>query len=253
MLREGVLYRRARPSNSAKLVVPPTIRFDTFRSCYDDPAGGHLLKYGRRLHVLSVATGGPEPRNDCLHKALRRDLLDLLIPEERNWCSSGAPATDPNASAPLPGRLTRWLVTVPVPDTSTKPVLRALERNVLCHFGACEVLISDRRTAFTSQAFEEAVTSWGIRHVLATAERPQTNGLCERVNRTLVDVLRCYINDDQGNWEALLHRVTLAINTAKSETTRLSLSTSSPVIPVARTPRRDARARMVDFWLRVEK
>ena len=118
--------------------------------------------------------------------------------------------------------LTRWLVTVPVPDTSTTPVLRALEQEVLCRFGACERLISDRGSAFTSQQFAEAMRKWSIRHTLATTERPQTNGLCERANRTLVDVLRCYIGEDQGSWETLLARVTFSINTAKSETTQLT-------------------------------
>ena len=82
--------------------------------------------------------------------------------------------------------LTRWIVAAAVPNTSTEPVVEVLENEVLCKYGAVERLISDRGSAFTSHRFAAIMDKWRVRHTLATTEHPQTNGLCERANRTPV-------------------------------------------------------------------
>ena len=100
--------------------------------------------------------------------------------------------------------------------------MEVLENEVLCKYGAVERLISDRGSAFTSHRFAAIMDKWRVRHTLATTEHPQTNGLCERANRTLVNVLRCYLDGGQNGWEELLPRVVFAINTAKAQTTQIS-------------------------------
>ena len=47
-----------------------------------------------------------------------------------------------------------------------------------------------------------------------TAYHPQTDGLVERFNRTLCDMLACYVHDEQDLWESYLPFVTLAYNTS---------------------------------------
>ncbi|GFV51475.1 retrovirus-related Pol polyprotein from transposon 17.6 [Trichonephila clavipes] len=46
-----------------------------------------------------------------------------------------------------------------------------------------------------------------------------TNGLTERFNKTLEDMLSMYVNVEQTNWDEILPFVTFAYNTAKQETT----------------------------------
>ena len=62
----------------------------------------------------------------------------------------------------------------------------------------------------------------GVRHVLATTERPQTNGLVERANRTIVSVLKCYVNYDHTDWDVHLPSATLCINTGRQTSTKRS-------------------------------
>ena len=54
---------------------------------------------------------------------------------------------------------------------------------------------------------------------MTTAYHPQTNGLTERFNKTLADMLSMYVDVDQKNWDELLPFVTFAYNTAIQETT----------------------------------
>ncbi|GBM48927.1 hypothetical protein AVEN_18427-1 [Araneus ventricosus] len=55
-------------------------------------------------------------------------------------------------------------------------------------------------------------------HLLTTAYHPQTNGLTERLNKTLDDMLAMYVDVDQKNWDNILPFVTFAYNSAKQET-----------------------------------
>ena len=51
-----------------------------------------------------------------------------------------------------------------------------------------------------------------------TAYHQQTDGLVERFNRTLIDMLTCYVVDEPEQWERFLPYVTFAYNTAVQST-----------------------------------
>lgn len=56
----------------------------------------------------------------------------------------------------------------------------------------------------------------------STPYHPQTNGLTERTNRTIINMLSMYVSSDHKNWDDVLTFVTYAFNTAKHETTGYS-------------------------------
>ncbi|UYV79990.1 hypothetical protein LAZ67_18001335 [Cordylochernes scorpioides] len=62
----------------------------------------------------------------------------------------------------------------------------------------------------------------GMSHYFTTAYNPQTNGLTERLNKTLIDMLSMYVDVDQKNWDSVLPFITFAYNTARQETNGFS-------------------------------
>ncbi|GBL76884.1 hypothetical protein AVEN_12568-1 [Araneus ventricosus] len=54
---------------------------------------------------------------------------------------------------------------------------------------------------------------------MTTAYHPQTNGLTERFNKTLADMLSMYVRVEQKDSDEILPFVTFAYNTAKQDTT----------------------------------
>jgi hypothetical protein len=62
----------------------------------------------------------------------------------------------------------------------------------------------------------------GVKHKISTAYHPQTNGQTERLNQTLEQYLRCYVNDRQDNWIALLPLAQIAYNQLPTTTTGTS-------------------------------
>jgi Chromo (CHRromatin Organisation MOdifier) domain len=57
---------------------------------------------------------------------------------------------------------------------------------------------------------------------MSTAFHPQTDGQTERTNRTIEQILRCYVDYRQRDWDALLPLVEFSLNNAKSSSTGAS-------------------------------
>ncbi|UYV73923.1 K02A2.6-like, partial [Cordylochernes scorpioides] len=101
-------------------------------------------------------------------------------------------------------------------------------RNEL-HLGETSVLESreeENQRLFASDDFvippksiKEINALCGIVHRFTTAYHPQTNGLTERFNKTLGDMLSMYTGVEQKDWDQVLPYVTFAYNTAKQEAT----------------------------------
>lgn len=88
--------------------------------------------------------------------------------------------------------------------------------------GAPTIVITDRGTAFTAQLIQEVLQLSCTSHRRTTAYHPQANGLTERLNKTIADMLSMYVDVDHKNWDCILPYVTFAYNTAAQETTRFS-------------------------------
>jgi hypothetical protein len=78
-----------------------------------------------------------------------------------------------------------------------------------------------------------------INHNPTTGYHAQTNGLTERFNRTLANMLSMYVNQEHKDWDEILPYVTFAYNTSVQETTGYSpfflLHAREPITPIEAT------------------
>ncbi|UYV71271.1 hypothetical protein LAZ67_8002457 [Cordylochernes scorpioides] len=100
---------------------------------------------------------------------------------------------------------TRYAETKAVSEATVKEVSTFSIEQIFLRHGAPRFLISDR-----------------VKHCFTTSYHPQTNGLTERLNRTLINMISMYVNTDQKNWDEILPFVTHAYNTTIQETTGYS-------------------------------
>ena len=73
-----------------------------------------------------------------------------------------------------------------------------------------KVLRSDNGGEYTGKEFEEYLKSEGVRHELTVPKTPQQNGVVERLNRTLVEIVRTMMIEsklDQRFWGEALSTV----------------------------------------------
>ena len=96
---------------------------------------------------------------------------------------------------------TRWVEVFPLPDMSAVTVARTLADQVFPRFGCPEHLHSDCAANFKSQLISELCRIMGVEKTNTTAFHPQGNSRCERVNRTILDMLSKYLSDNHSDWD----------------------------------------------------
>jgi len=117
-------------------------------------------------------------------------------------------------------RLTKMVHIVPTKDElDSIGFCELFIEHVIRLHGVPKRLVSDRGSIFASK-FTQAFTS-GIDCIqnFSTAYHPQSDGQTERANRVIEDVLRCYVDTNQKNWDTLLPMVEFAMNNAPSDIT----------------------------------
>jgi hypothetical protein len=97
-------------------------------------------------------------------------------------------------------------------DVDASTTARIFFDHVFRLHGMPETIISDRDPRFTSTFWKSLFQLVGTQLAMSTAFHPQTDGQTERANRTIEDVLRCYSDEHQTNWDELLTPVEFTIN-----------------------------------------
>ncbi|UYV63925.1 hypothetical protein LAZ67_2006034, partial [Cordylochernes scorpioides] len=241
----GCLYKRnPRPEGRAWLLVVPRVRRrDILKEYHNHMICGHLgvtrtmhrlkdkyfwpsmlkdvVEYVRTCHLCQSRKGSNQLPAGLLHPIpaanypFERVGIDLLgpLPSTKNRKKWMIVLTD---------YYTKYAETKAVIDATAREVAKFLTENVILKHGAPRYLISDRGSQFTSNLVKEITKICQIQHCLTTSYHPQTNGLTERLNRTLINMISMYVNVDQRNWDEILPFITHAYNTTIQETTKYS-------------------------------
>jgi transposase InsO family protein len=112
----------------------------------------------------------------------------------------------------------RFVFTIPMKNQTAQTIARCLVNKIITKYGAPQHVLTDRGTNFLSSLVNEICVLFKIKQMRTTAYHPQTDGLVERFNRTLCDMLACYVHDEPEEWDKYLPFVTFAYNTAIQST-----------------------------------
>ena len=244
-VRKGVVYKRSKSKTGRKLLlmVPSILRRDLISNCHDEPQASHL---GVEKTLARVVENYWWPRMEssvrayvlsCTHCQFHNvppgapvGLLNPIPPPARPFDTIGIDHQGPLLQTPSGNfhvlfaidYLTKWVEAVPVPTTATSYVIKFLKEQIINRHGVPCRIITDPGSAFTSREFLTECEKRSIRHVCATAEHPQTNGLVERLNRTAARAIAGFIAPHHRDWDERLSDAVFAINTAKQSTTKYS-------------------------------
>jgi transposase InsO family protein len=130
-------------------------------------------------------------------------------------------------------RFSKLTRTVPLRTIVATEVATIFVHELYCVYGAPVILLTDNGTRFVSKFFQTVCRLLGVKQVFTTAYNPQTNGQCERFNRTILSAISHYISDNQDNWDELSYAATYAYNMTVHYSTvyapfELILSRSTP-------------------------
>ena len=280
---EGVLYR-VHQDGTLRVIPPSSDRRPLFEEAHSGPFAGHL-RDAKVYGELSRHYWWPKMRSDVFH-----------------WCRScvvcatrrlGHKVTPPLVPIPVSGPfdrvgvdviqfvkshqgnryavvfvdyLTKWPEVFATKDQTALTIAHLLVEYVISRHGVPTELLSDRGPAFTSQLLKEVCDLMGIKKINTTAYHPQTDGLVERFNRTLTDMLAKTVEKGGRNWDTRLPYVLFAYRASPQESSRESpfflLHGRDPRLPteVALTPlstrtdvdlieyKTELRERMSEAW-----
>jgi hypothetical protein len=112
-------------------------------------------------------------------------------------------------------RLSKYAHFVPCYTTNSASDIAWLffHRIVSLH-GVPEVIISDRDRKFDNEFWKKLLQLAGTEVRLTTAYHPEADGQTERVNRTLIELLRSMVDESQSDWDDHLSSCEIAYNTS---------------------------------------
>lgn len=91
--------------------------------------------------------------------------------------------------------LTKFLITVPVPNKMAKTIAKAIVENFILVYGPMKQFRTDMGTEYKNELFSEICNLLNIQHDISTAYHHQSVVSIERNHRVFNDYIKSYVND----------------------------------------------------------
>ena len=114
---------------------------------------------------------------------------------------------------------TKWPEAFPLQNQEAVTIARILVSEVFARFGVPYILHSDQGTNFDSKLIKELCILLEIKKTRTTAYHPQCDGLVERFNRTLIDLIALSTRDAQNSWDLQIGVVLMAFRSSVQAST----------------------------------
>ena len=92
--------------------------------------------------------------------------------------------------------LTRYLIVVPLRSKEAREVARGLYEHVICIHGVPLTMVTDQGREFVNAILQGIAQELIMDHVKITAFHPSANGVVERANYTITNILRGLVENN---------------------------------------------------------
>ena len=114
---------------------------------------------------------------------------------------------------------TKWVEAKPLATITEKSICTFVWRNIICRFGIPRVLVSNNGKQFDNSAFRNFCLELGIKNHYSSPAHPQANRQVEVTNRTLLKIIKTWLEGVKGIWPDELPSVLYAYwTTARTPT-----------------------------------
>ena len=239
---EGRLWRRrSPPAVGSQLVIPVSKRQEFIREFHDSLFAGHM-GVTRTVYRLLDRVYWPGLRGDvqtyiksCTVCIARKSPCPRKIPMGHvevghRWDRVAMDLLDMSVTTARGNRyvlvivdcFTRWTEAFPLPDKTAHSVADAFFNNVVCRFGMPIVIHSDQGREFENKILHELCLIGGSHKTRTSPYHPESDGMVERFNRTLLMMLAMVAGKNRDDWDDLLPAVMMAYRSSVHESTGYS-------------------------------
>ena len=246
IVQNGVLYRRweeIEGQNSfLQVVVPRSLVNKVLEALYCDKTAGHLgfektltkvrsrfYWYGyqkdteifcKKCDRCAAGKSPPYTTNAPLQLDIptypwERIAMDIVGP---------LPKTDRNNRYILviSDYFTKWPEGFALPDHRAETIAEKLVDDVICRHGVLRTIHTDQGKDFDSKLIKALCELLEIEKTRTTAYHPESDGLVERLNKTLITMIRSLVDEEQKTWDIILPKVLLGYRSSVQSTTGYS-------------------------------
>ena len=104
---------------------------------------------------------------------------------------------------------TKWPEAAAIKEKSADCVAKFLF-DVICRHGSPAIIQSDQGREFVNSINNNLFQLTGVEHKMSAAYHPQTNGLDERFNQTLVNTLTKMVDGKEEEWDSFINAALFA-------------------------------------------
>ncbi len=220
-----------------QVVIPRSLVGTILKLLHDAPQAGHPGRE-RTLSMASAKYYWP-----AMHLDTEKNIAQFLSCAETKGTTTTAPILEyPFPAGPfdvmgidllqLPRSIqgfiyvlvcvdhfSRFTVLALLPNKSATTVAHATVSHLICPYTTPRVLLSDNGTEFKNQVLRDICTQFHLQQTFTTSHRPASNGLIERTNRKILEILRHLAGHLQETWEDWLSHVAAFINGSVNSST----------------------------------
>lgn len=114
---------------------------------------------------------------------------------------------------------TKWTEAIPLMDQEAETIAQAFMDRIFSVVGIPKIIHTDQGKNFDSILFKELCRMLGIEKTRTTAFRPQSDGMIERMNRTIIAMLKSFATDCQLQWDMYISGLMLAYRSSVHSST----------------------------------
>ena len=276
-VRNGVLYRKTESDSCNthwQLVVPYSLRDEVLNLCHNCLSSGHLGEKKTLARLLQFATWYKV--RDSVHLWVQRCQICQASKHSHQpnrpplgTITVGAPldkvATDLIGPFPTTKQgnkhilvvqdyFTKWVEFYPVPDTQAETCARIILNEFISRYGVPLSIHSDQGSNYESELFQKFCEILDIKKTRTSPRHPSGNGMVERVNSTLLAMIRSYMKGHQNDWDLHLGSLAGAYRSSVHDSTgftpnllMLGRETTQPVHLIFGDPNLSSQEHPADF------
>lgn len=238
-IHNNLLYKKANSKRGKRVVLPRKLCKEVFSQLHDKPLGGHRgvnkiiddlrsrvfwpgMKQDVQSWVQTCVTcqkmKAPQPKGKAALQSipvsapLDRVQLDIVGPLRTT-------ANGNTYILVLVDYFTKWAEAWAIPDHTAQTVADIVVKEFICRYGIMRQLHTDQGREFQSRLMAEMCLLLGIQKTNTAPYRPNSDGLVERMNRTILTMLRT-LADNDIEWDEELPFVLAAYRATMHSSTR---------------------------------
>ena len=242
-VKEGVLYRAylSEPEDDVRLqmVVPESMRKEVLEDLHEGTMSGHLgtektlARVKERFYwpghyndvqewcktcAVCAARKTPAPKARAPLQSIKAGYPMQIVAMDILGPFPESPAGN-NYILVVADYFSRWTEAFPIPNQEAVTVAKTITEEFFFRFSPPEQLHSDQGRQFESEVISETCKLLGINKTRTTPYHPQSDGLVERFNRTLLAMLAAAAKDHPWDWDKQLRKLCMAYNSSTHPTT----------------------------------